>query len=40
MKNRYPTPKELYALEAQARRMRAAEIARLLRAAAKGLFHA
>jgi hypothetical protein len=36
MKNRYPTPKELYALEAQARRMRAVEVARLLRAAAAG----
>ena len=33
MKNRYPTPKELYALEAEARRLRAAELARLFRAA-------
>jgi len=40
MKNRYPTPQELYALEANARRLRSEEIARLLRAAVKGLFHA
>jgi hypothetical protein len=40
MKNRYPTPQELYALEARARRLRAGEIARLVRAAVKGLFHA
>ena len=33
MKNRYPTSKELYALEAEARRLRAAEMARLFRAA-------
>jgi hypothetical protein len=32
MKNRYPTPKELYALEHEARRLRAAEMARLVRA--------
>jgi len=43
MKNRYPTPKELYALEAEARRLRAAEMARLFRAAGaalRGLFNA
>jgi hypothetical protein len=34
MKNRYPTPAELYALELKARRMRAAEMARLLHAGA------
>jgi hypothetical protein len=41
MKNRYPTSKELYALEAEARRLRAAEMARLFRAAGaalRGLF--
>ena len=32
MKNRYPTQKELYALEHEARRLRAAEMARLVRA--------
>jgi hypothetical protein len=32
MKNRYPTPEELYALERKARRMRSAEMARLIRA--------
>ncbi len=31
---RYPTSAELYALEREARRMRAAEMARLLKAAA------
>ena len=31
---RYPTTAELYALELEARRMRAAEVARLLRAGA------
>ncbi|HTG96667.1 MAG TPA: hypothetical protein VL982_04380 [Burkholderiales bacterium] len=36
MKNRYPTAAELYALEREARRMRAEYVARLLRAAAKG----
>jgi hypothetical protein len=38
---RYPTPEELYALEAKARRLRAAEVARLMRAAGaalRGLF--
>jgi hypothetical protein len=30
MKNRYPTPAELYALEREARRLRAAEMARLI----------
>jgi predicted DNA-binding transcriptional regulator YafY len=34
MKNRYPTPEELYALEHEARRLRAAEMARLARKAA------
>ena len=37
MKNHYPTPKELYALEAKARRLRAEEMARLLRAAGAAL---
>jgi hypothetical protein len=37
MKNRYPTPQELYALEHEARRLRAAEMARLLRAAVQGV---
>ncbi len=35
MKNRYPTPEELYALELQARRLRSAEMARLFRAGAE-----
>ena len=35
MKNRYPTVEELYALEQNARRMRSAEMARLIRAGAK-----
>jgi hypothetical protein len=42
MTNRYPTSQELYALEREARRLRAEEIARLLRAlghGVKGLFH-
>jgi hypothetical protein len=34
MKNRYPTPAELYALELKARRMRAEEMGRLLRVGA------
>jgi hypothetical protein len=41
MKNRYPTSKELYALELEARRLRAAEMARLFSAAGaalRGLF--
>ena len=37
MKNHYPTPKELYALEVEARRLRAAEMARLFRAAGAAL---
>jgi len=37
MKNRYPTSKELYALQAEARRLRAAEMARLFRAAGAAL---
>ena len=37
MKNRYPTPQELYALEYGARRLRAAEMARLFRAAANAV---
>ena len=32
MKNRYPTAEELYALEREARRLRALEVARLFRA--------
>jgi hypothetical protein len=36
MKNRYPTSAELYALEREARRMRAEHVAQLLRAAANG----
>ena len=36
MKNLYPTAAELYALERDARRMRAQYIARLFRAATKG----
>jgi hypothetical protein len=34
MKNRYPTAQELYALEQEARRLRAVEMARLFRAGA------
>lgn len=34
MKNRYPTAQELYALEQEARRLRAMEMARLFRAGA------
>ena len=34
MKNRYPTTEELYVLEHEARRLRALEMARLLRAGA------
>ena len=34
MKNRYPNPQELYALEQKARRLRAAEMARLFKAGA------
>jgi hypothetical protein len=37
MKNRYPTPQELYALEREARRLRAVEMARLFRAAGGAL---
>jgi hypothetical protein len=37
MKNRYPTPEELYALEQEARRLRAAEISRLLKAGAQAV---
>jgi len=37
MKNRYPTAKELYALEHEARRLRAEEMARLLRAGARAV---
>jgi hypothetical protein len=37
MKNRYPTPEELYALEHEARRLRAAEMSRLLKAGAKAV---
>jgi hypothetical protein len=37
MKNRYPTPQELYALEREARRLRALEMARLVRAGAEAL---
>jgi hypothetical protein len=37
MKNRYPSPEELYALEIQARRLRSAEVARLLRSAVAAL---
>ena len=37
MKNRYPTPEELYALEHQARRLRAAEMARLVDAGGEGV---
>lgn len=41
MKNRYPTAQELYALEQEARRLRAAEMARLFKAgfnAVRGFF--
>jgi hypothetical protein len=34
---RYPTPEELYALEHEARRLRAAEMARLFRAGIKAV---
>ena len=37
MKNRYPTPEELYALEHEARRLRAAEMARLVHAGIKAV---
>ena len=37
MKNHYPTPKELYALEQKARRLRAVETVRLFRAGAAKL---
>jgi hypothetical protein len=37
MENRYPTSKELYALEVEARRLRAAEMSRLFRAARAAL---
>jgi hypothetical protein len=37
MKNRYPTIAELYALEHEARRLRALEMARLLRAGANAV---
>jgi hypothetical protein len=37
MKNRYPTQQELYALEHEARRLRAAEMARLFRAGASAV---
>ena len=37
MTNRYPTSEELYALEHEARRLRAAEMARLCRAGAAGV---
>jgi len=37
MKNRYPTSEELYALELEARRLRAAEVARLLHAGANAV---
>ena len=36
MKNRYPTTEELYALEREARRLRAEHLARLGRKAAQG----
>jgi hypothetical protein len=36
MKNRYPTTAELYALEREARRMRAEHLAQLIRKAAHG----
>jgi hypothetical protein len=37
MKNRYPTAQELYALEQEARRLRALEMARLFRAGANAV---
>ena len=37
MKNRYPTQEELYALEHEARRLRAAEMARFFKAGAKAV---
>jgi len=37
MKNRYPTSEELYAFEREARRLRAAEMARLFRAGANAV---
>jgi hypothetical protein len=37
MKNRYPTPQELYAFEHEARRLRAREMARLFRAGFKAV---
>ena len=37
MKNRYPTTAQLYALEQEARRLRALEMARLLRAGANAV---
>ena len=37
MKNRYPTSEELYALMLEARRMRAAEMRRLAKAAARAM---
>jgi hypothetical protein len=39
MKNRYPTSAELYALEREARRLRAEEMARLLRAGASAVLN-
>jgi hypothetical protein len=37
MKNRYPTAHELHAIEREARRLRAAEMARLFKAGAEAL---
>jgi hypothetical protein len=37
MKNRYPSLEELYAVEAEARRLRSAEVARWMRAAGSAL---
>jgi len=37
MKNRYPTTEELYALEIEARRLRTAEMSRLLKAGAQAV---
>ena len=37
MKNQYPTAEQLHALEYEARRLRAAEMARLFRAASQAL---
>jgi hypothetical protein len=37
MKNRYPTPEELYAFEIEARRLRAAEMSRLFTAGARAV---